>query len=531
MIKIFNNRPIVFVAISLVSGILLGFCFVKIKALAIVLSIMLGLIIVSIFFLFAIKTKVSEIRLLAICKFITSHFKTLIGIVIFLVLGILLFFVSCISFDNTYEISGRHITSGYITSVRYTEDNKAIIVLDDVKIMENGNLKELKGKTYLRISIVNAHDNRIAVGNVMTAVSEISNRSILKNSEIFGYYYKHNIKYEANCSAGDIFEVDYNIKFLDEIRQDISKLLEENMNYSSEIAYALVMGDTTKILDSRIETFRESGIAHIFAVSGLHVGFLVAMLTFILSRFKMNRKVQLGVITAILIAYCTLCGFSPSMIRASIMSIVCLSARCFGKMYDGLVTISLSAILILLVKPLYIFEVGMQLSYFCILSLLLLTPRFKQVFSVLFKNTEGFKNKLLDALSMSLAINVGTLPIVISCFGKFAVLGILFNLIAIPIISVIFVLLIISILISVIIPPISAVLALSDWLLYAFEYPFFVISSSINLSLSLKSFGGFAVTYYGAMIISSDYLFIQQKKRIIICTLLMVVTLFGVALM
>ena len=125
------------------------------------------------------------------------------------------------------------------------------------------------------------------------------------------------------------------------------------------VAYAMILGDTRYIDDQTLQAFRNVGIAHVFAVSGLHVGFVVMLVN---AFVKKRKKLSLCVTMAVLLFYAWVCNFSPSIIRAMIMTFLLLLAKSLGREPDFLSSLSTAVCVILLIKPFYLFEVGFQLS-------------------------------------------------------------------------------------------------------------------------------------------------------------------------
>ena len=111
-----------------------------------------------------------------------------------------------------------------------------------------------------------------------------------------------------------------------------------------------------------MQNFRYGGIAHIFAVSGLHIGVIYGLLYGILRRLRVKGFVRLPVVFAALLFYCGVCGFSPSSVRALVMCTVLMIADAAGYAYDRLNSVSAASLVVLVINPVYLFSVGFQLS-------------------------------------------------------------------------------------------------------------------------------------------------------------------------
>ena len=173
----------------------------------------------------------------------------------------------------------------------------------------------------------------------------------------------------------------------------------ENYNFSKETAglvKTIFVGDKSMLDEEIKNTFSNVGIAHLLAISGLHISIIVAILSLILDKLKAKRVVKLVVMFVLLLLYCYVCNFSPSVVRASLMSLMFLFSGVMGEKYDKVNAMSFSAILILIVKPLYIFDAGFLLTYFCVFSIFTLYKPFVKLLKKLkIKKNKQLKLKLL----------------------------------------------------------------------------------------------------------------------------------------
>lgn len=162
----------------------------------------------------------------------------------------------------------------------------------------------------------------------------------------------------------------------------ISKIREKyNGQEWCDILIALVSGNKSYLEERTKEVYKASGTVHLMAVSGLHMGFVYLFALNILSflgKRGIIRYLKAVIIIVTIWLYCAFSGFSPSSIRASIMiSILIISEIHTGK-YISLNALCASALIITVVKPHSLLEIGFQLSYVAILSIFLLNPYFNQ---------------------------------------------------------------------------------------------------------------------------------------------------------
>jgi ComEC/Rec2-related protein len=298
------------------------------------------------------------------------------------------------------------------------------------------------------------------------------------------------------------------------IRAGIYDTLFNNCEHeTAAVAYGMLTGDTTEMNDSALASFRYGGIAHIFAVSGLHIGVLYGVLNFICRRVRLNKYVAAVIKIGVLAFYAGVCGWTPSSVRAVIMCSVGIIARLIFHKYDSLNSLSLSVIILLFINPLYLFGAGFILSVSAVLGIIFLSRRFEKLFRVL-------PRKLCDNLSVSFSAQVATLPALLLTFGYISGAGLLLNIVVLPILSVLFVIIFCATIICAIIPVIgSTVLPIvclpldlvintavdygfeksilsgfgGGWLAVVALFAILAVTDKINLQWSVRAFMG-AVT-------------------------------------
>lgn len=282
----------------------------------------------------------------------------------------------------------------------------------------------------------------------------------------YGYYYTTTI-YASSITQSQMGELSLDEK----IRQYVKNILSQNMSDDNyvEISYAVIFGDKSEISEEISQDYKSAGAVHILAVSGLHVGFIAGLLISLLNKCKLKKIYSFFIIVILLCFYNYLCGFSPSVVRATIMVVVGLIANLFGRRNDMLSTIGLAGLISLLAQPLWALDVGFQLSYFCVISIALLS---KSVSMFLKKYILSF---IADAFGVSIAISIGTLPILAYMNQSINILSIFINLMTITFFSFLFPLLITSLFISAIFP-------FMRFLLRVCEFGFFSLTEFVKLA-------------------------------------------------
>ncbi len=264
----------------------------------------------------------------------------------------------------------------------------------------------------------------------------------------------------------------------------------------AEIAYALLTGNSGGIDTGLITEVRAGGVAHIFAVSGLHIGILFSA---VLLLFKpLGRKAYFPA-AALALLYTVFCSFTVSSVRALIMCLILGGYRNLGRKYDFLQSVSLAAIAVLLVRPADWLSSGFRLSFGACLGLAL----FAGSLSRLLKKIPHFPRFLSEYLSANLSVQLFTFPILLEQFGFFSLWGFLLNLVLIPALPLLFLTVLLCSALSLIIPPAAGVLLLAPkGLLSLFAWVFSIADFSFVLTGFSLGMGG--VIYLIALCLLSE---------------------------
>lgn len=197
------------------------------------------------------------------------------------------------------------------------------------------------------------------------------------------------------------------------------------------VVSALTVGDKSDLTPEQKATYSAAGVSHILALSGLHIGILAMILGGILYPLRYLRGGKTGialVIVSLLWGFAFMTGLSPSVVRAVTMFSLYIIASLFVEdRFSGGHALVLAAFLMLLYQPLYLFDVSFQLSFIAVLSIILFYPIF---------SSKSVRNKPLkyvwNTMAVSLAAQLGTLPLILYYFGAFPTYFLLSNLVVTP---------------------------------------------------------------------------------------------------
>jgi competence protein ComEC len=235
--------------------------------------------------------------------------------------------------------------------------------------------------------------------------------------------------------------------YSDRCRNTIIGNLEKSHFNKKELAVvaALLLGQQQDIDADTIRDYQLAGAVHILSVSGLHVGFLLMFLNFILHFLPNNRKfsyLKLIIIVIALWGFAVLAGLSPSVVRSVTMFSFVAVGMHLRRRTNIFHTLLVSMLLILIFEPSFLFDVGFQLSYLALFFILWLQPLLATIWQPKSKIVHYF----WQILTVSFAAQIGTFPLSIYYFHQFPGLFFVTNLVVIPLLSVIMALGIIALL-------------------------------------------------------------------------------------
>jgi competence protein ComEC len=176
------------------------------------------------------------------------------------------------------------------------------------------------------------------------------------------------------------------------------------------------------------DRFTKVGLAHVLAVSGFHISLLLGIVIKITERFASRTRLIIGIIALIL--YVAFTGAQPSIMRAALMGVGALLALATERKVRPLGSLLLAATILLLLNPLWIWNLGFQLSFLATLGLIITAP-------VLEKKLDWLPSSIATLIAIPLAASLWTLPLLIYVFNTVSTYSILVNIIATPLIVII----------------------------------------------------------------------------------------------
>jgi competence protein ComEC len=227
-------------------------------------------------------------------------------------------------------------------------------------------------------------------------------------------------------------------KFIFRSREKILSILRKNIPGDKELGLseAMLIGYKDDLEQSLVQSYTNTGVVHIIAISGLHLGLIYWLLTLLLKPLQKNKRtrwLQPVLIITGLWLFTLLAGIQPSLLRSAIMFTCIVLGESLSKKTSIYNTMAVSAFVVLCINPFWLWDVGFQLSYAAVLSIIIFM---KPVYNWFY-----IKNKILDALwklnAVTIAAQILTVPLSIYHFHQFPNYFMLTNFLAVPLSSVI----------------------------------------------------------------------------------------------
>lgn len=379
--------------------------------------------------------------------------------------------------------------------------------------------------------------NRIAIGNIIHFEGDFYKGNEERNPGEFDYnkYLRlrgiSGLLTAYNVSSLNVINDNKNI-LLNSVfiaRRNIDRQIGRLYNrQSAALLRGLLLADRSQISYGTKTEFINSGIIHILAVSGLHVGFIILIFLFIFGRFNFYLRSILTIVG--LIIYLILIGPPASAFRAGVMAIVLIVALITNRSTNLLNSIAIAGFIILLIHPQELYNAGFQLSFSAVISIAIIYPATSKWINSFQIKYKSLKNILLF-IAVSLAVQIGTLPFTIYYFGKVSLVVFFTNLIAIPLVGVVIAIGIISILFGVISLVITSYFSIvNDLIINFIYYLIHLIGSSDHSFLRINSFSMYDIFLF-YLFLTIALVFFRKFTGNIAKTILLMLCVFNFILL
>ncbi len=406
MQRLINPRFFLFGAIGLVLGVLCGY------------SIMFGKLLLPLLFVGLLAVALTILLLLKNKLYLVVTF-----VFIFTIFGCGVFQLNLLA-DQKQEVIARPVTltgrvtdigrTGSVTNVIYLEN----CVYDDVEIDGRVRVTVFDGASF-------------QTGDILTVAGTLRSTYVFAD-DFDTSYLRNDCHYQLtdisvlSCESGAL-TVD------ETIRNYIYQTCNQSMFNYTGLMYALITGDDNALAEDVKSYYQASGMIHLIAVSGMHLVYIITIIGFFINKLKLNPLTEFAVMIGPLVFFCYVCNWAPSILRALLMTVCMYLVRWLYGRYDMLVSLSWSVVVLLFVNPYYLFDIGWQLSVLSVLGMATLHLRFDRFLQS--KKMGKFAYGLLSALSISLSCTLATFATIAHYFGEVPVLGVVANLVGVPLMS------------------------------------------------------------------------------------------------
>lgn len=328
---------------------------------------------------------------------------------------------------------------------RYKDGWRGIFILEVDSLSKEEILFKTQGLVY--VVLTNEKPLNIEYGDILKVRGILSEPSEatdpggfnlkehLFKSDIYGVF---RIKEGSDIEFTGVTNSSHFIRAIYRLRNKFSSIIDLNLegDYAS-ILKAMLLGERQDIPYNLNDTFIRTGTIHILSISGMHVA-LFAFLVFIFLKVLRIRPPMQYILTAtLLICYAILTGLKPPIVRATVMSLIVLLGFILKRQQDIYNSLGLACLIILFINPAQLFDIGFQLSFISLISLIYITQKISLMVKIPTKKDKyNISDKFLKALLGSFSAWIGVLPMIAFYFNIFSPITVFANLTIIPLLGV-----------------------------------------------------------------------------------------------
>lgn len=377
-------------------------------------------------------------------------------------------------------------------------------------------------------------DSKVDLGDVIEVKGTVIPISELRNPSAFNYktfLSKQGI--HSQIRADSVTSVTNSNEFFDwiSIRKKALLLVDNNFNeVTSPIAKALLLGYKNELEGDTRQAFARAGLSHIMAVSGLHVGLVIAPFWLIIPFFwtrKHGTKIGLALLILILFFYAGITGFSAPVLRASVMAILLTYGKLFSKSADSINLMGIAALVILIFDPNQLFEIGFQLSFSAVLIILLILPVIQSKIPY-WVRIKWYGTPVM-VIVISLVVQFGLYPLQAYYFGEVSIISPIANALFVPFLGIVVPLSLLTLIIALFAPSIGFVINYPSLLFLELLNDFVSFSSSLSWAwLEVRKPSGFIFLFWSLFVLMiGSWRNPSIKWKLMICSLSALVLIQG----
>ena len=333
------------------------------------------------------------------------------------------------NFNHSYTIGNSYIINVKEVGKKQSAWKKVIGTISHLK----------KGKTIIEcdediVLFIQTKDDTIQIGDRLTLNSELTKIKNKGNPGEFDseYFWKNKgitkigfVSNQAYIKLGN--SITWFEKWSNKSRDYLGNILSKHFEGQElAVAQALILGDRSFLDSETTSAFGNSGAMHVLAVSGLHIGIILQLILYLLKAFSklLTRKRALFVALLFIWIYTIISGLSASVLRATFMFSVLAVSQMYGKNYNPLNGLFFTGFVLLLFNPLFLFDIGFQLSFLAMIGIFWFYKPISKSWYV--KNK--WLRKIWEGTAVGLAAQLLTVPLTLYYFHQFPNYFILTNI-------------------------------------------------------------------------------------------------------
>ncbi len=433
---------------------------------------------------------------------------------VFFILGfVCMYYASQISkFESELIDSVYGEVYGEVTDIKHKGDNITLL-LKNIKVYNNEKDQWYEDRGAIVSTTCN---NNYAIGNQILTLGTISALTKPTNPgqfDEYSYYKTRNVVCKVfadevtitNSSTSFFYDFVYQLRC--SLVEQMQALLPKE---EAGLMSAILFGDKTLLSDEVKKLYQENGFAHIMAVSGLHVSLLGYGLYTLLRKLTTPLWVATLLPVIVLYIYGAIVGFSVSACRAILMFAMLMLSTYIGRWYDMVSALSLTAIILLLIQPLNLYDVGFLLSFASVIGIAVIYPRLCDAFVQ--DNKRGTKIK--KAFLLSASTQLVTIPLTCYFFYEISLYSLFINLILLPLCSILVFSSLLACLFSFIFIPLGQFIVGSTY--YILQFFSFILHIPEKLPYHLLLVGKltlFQMIGYYLVLIAAFLIYRMEQKR------------------
>ena len=329
------------------------------------------------------------------------------------------------------------------------EPDRDVLFIDVRRVRSEGGDRPIRGR--LRLGVPFARESRRRVdylaGDDVRTSARLSSGGSFRNFGAFSYErYLQGLGVHRRASTKSSLLVTRvspapaaSVRaWVSRVRRSIQTELERrfaapdgrDISSSGAVLEALLLGEDGRLDEPTVDNLQKTGLYHLFAISGGHIAIINLLLFSLFRMVRMSRRASSLALAVFLVFYTALVEGSPSVLRATLMTLAFLGGRLLWKDVHVLNTIAASAFALLLANPSSLFDIGFQLTYAATLTIILFTPP-------LLRRLPRLPMKLSELAGLSVTAALGATPLVARSFNRVAFSSLILNLPAIPLVGLI----------------------------------------------------------------------------------------------